>query len=86
MRKKIKFTKLLSYWFTIALSLSLINGLWIKIPIIQNLILASIGIILLVYPVMPYNLQEQYGEKKGKLIIRLIATIEIIVALFLCKF
>ncbi len=53
MGKKVKFEQLLSNWFIAALLLLLINGFWIRIPIIQNIILASIGIILLLYPAMP---------------------------------
>lgn len=86
MENKVSFAKLLSYWFFAAVFLFLINANWIRAPLLQKLIPASLGIILLVYPAMPDSMYEQYGSRKGRLIIRAIAAFEIIATLLFFKF
>lgn len=80
MKRKITFWKLLGNWFWIALVLLVINGFFIKISIIHNLILASLGMILLIYPVWPEELERKYSEKKCKLFMRAIAVCAILFA------
>lgn len=86
MENKVSFAKLLSYWFFVAVILFLINENWIKAPVLQKLIPASLGIILLIYPAMPDSMYGHYGEKKGRLFIRMIAAFEVIATLLFCKF
>lgn len=86
MDKKVNFAQLLSYWFFAAVILFLINENWIKAPLLQKLIPSSLGIILLIYPAMPDSMYEYYGEKKGRLFIRMIAAFEVIATLLFCKF
>ncbi len=49
-RRKITFVELLVTWFCIALLLVVINGFFIKIPILHNIIVSTLGIILLSIP------------------------------------
>ena len=77
-RRKITFIELLVSWFYVALLLTLINGFFIKIPILHNVIMSTLGIALLIYPVYPIGLTAKFSEKKCKLFIRILAVIEII--------
>lgn len=80
MKKKITFWGLLGNWFVVTLILGLINMFLIKSSILHNLILASLGIILLIYPVYPQNLENKWTPKKCRLFIRILAVIEIILS------
>lgn len=84
--KKIKFSKLLRNWCIIAFLLLLLNMIFIKNYILHSIILASLGVILLVYPVYPDSLKEKYDEKKCKLLIRIVAVIEIALAFLVRTF
>ena len=79
-RRKITFIELLVSWFCVALMLTLINGFFIKIPILHNIIVSTLGIILLIYPVYPIGLTAKFSDKKCKLFIRVLAVIEIILS------
>ena len=79
-RRKITFVELLVSWFCVALLLTLINGFFIKIPILHNVIMSTLGIALLIYPVYPVGLTAKFSEKKCKLFIRVLAAIEIILS------
>ena len=79
-RRKITFVELLVSWFCVALLLTLINGFFIKIPILHNVIMSTLGIALLIYPVYPIGLTAKFSEKKCKLFIRVLAVIEIILS------
>ena len=80
MKKKITFLGLLVNWFVVTLILGLINMFLIKSSILNNLILASLGIILLIYPVYPQNLENKWTPKKCRLFIRILALIQIILS------
>lgn len=79
-RRKITFAELFLSWFCIALLLVVINGFFIKIPILHNIIVSTLGIILLIYPVYPIGLTAMLTEKKCRLFIRVLAVIEIILS------
>ena len=79
-RRKITFWELLGSWICIAVILVAINGFFIEIPILNNIIASTLGIILLVYPVYPMGLTAKLSEKKCKLFIRVLALIEIIIS------
>ncbi len=79
-RRRITFAELLVSWFCGALLLTLINGFFIKIPILHNVIMSTLGIVLLIYPVYPIGLTAKFSEKKCRLFIRIIAVIEIILS------
>ena len=72
-RRKITFIELLVSWFCVALLLTLINGFFIKIPILHNVIMSTLGIALLIYPVYPVGLTAKFSDKKCKLFIRVLA-------------
>ena len=80
MKKKITFWGLLGNWFVVTLILGLINMFLVKSSILHNLILVSLGIILLIYPVNPQNLENKWSAKKCRLFTRILAVIEIILA------
>lgn len=80
MKKKITFWGLLGNWFVVTLILGLINMFLVKSSILHNLILVSLGIILLIYPVYPQNLENKWSAKKCRLFTRILAVIEIILA------
>ena len=79
-RRKVTFVELLVTWFCIALLLVVINGFFIKIPILHNVIMSTLGIALLIYPVYPVGLTAKFSDKKCKLFIRVLAVIEIILS------
>ena len=79
-RREITFVELLVSWFCVALLLTLINGFFIKIPILHNVIMSTLGIALLIYPVYPVGLTAKFSDKKCKLFIRVLAVIEIILS------
>ena len=79
-RRKITFIELLVSWFCVALLLTLINGFFIKIPILHNVIMSTLGIALLIYPVYPIGLTAKFSEKKCKFFIRILTVIEIILS------
>ena len=79
-RRKVTFVELLVTWFCIALLLVVINGFFIKISILHNIIVSTLGIILLIYPVYPIGLTAKFSDKKCKLFIRVLAVIEIILS------
>ena len=79
-RRKITFVELLVSWFCVALLLTLINGFFIKIPILHNVIMSTLGIAMLIHPVYPVGLTAKFSEKKCKLFIRVLAVIEIILS------
>lgn len=78
--KKISFFKLLSVWFGIAVVLLLANSFSLKNSVVHSIILASLGFVLLIYPVYPDTLGDKYDNKKCRLIVRTIAVIEIILS------
>lgn len=80
--KKLSFFKLLSVWFGVAVVLLLANGFLLKNSILHSIILASLGLILLIYPIYPASLENRYDSKKCRLIIRVVAVIEIIMSFF----
>ena len=80
MKKKITFWGLLGNWFVVTLILGLINMFLVKSAILHNLILASLGIILLIYPIYPQNLESKWTPKKCRLFIRILAVIEILLS------
>ena len=80
MKNKITFWGLLGNWFVVTLILGLINMFLVKSSLLHNLILASLGIILLIHPVYPQNLKNKWSAKKCRIFIRILAVIEIILA------
>ncbi len=80
MKNKITFWKLLGYWFILALILGSLNMFFVESSILHNLILASLGIILLFFPIYPQNLENKWTAKKCRLFIRILAVIEIILS------
>jgi len=80
MKKKITFWGLLGNWFVVTLILGLINMFLVKSSLLHNLILASLGIILLIHPVYPQNLENKWSAKKCRIFIRILAVIEIILS------
>ncbi len=76
-KRKITFWELFGVWFCVALTLGVINGFFIKIPILHNLILSSLGVILLIFPIYPVNMLAKWTEKQCRIFIRILAVIEI---------
>ncbi len=79
-REKIGFWGLLSLWLCFAILFGGINVLLLKISLLYNVTLASLGIILLIYPVYPIELTAKFTEKKCRLFIRILACIEILLS------
>jgi len=80
MKKKIDFWTFLINWCFSAFVLGLINTFFIKISLLHNLIMASLGLILLIYPIYPKQMEVKYTEKKCRIFIRIVAVIEILLA------
>lgn len=79
--RKLSFERFLSIWCVTALILFLLNGFLLKNSVVHSIILSSLGFILLAYPIYPVSLENNYDAKKCRLIVRIIAIIEI-----LCSF
>lgn len=82
--KRLTFSKVCMIWFFLALTLNLANSFTIRSPFLYSLIMASLGIFLLIYPLYPNRLEWKYDKAKCRNIIRSIAVIEIIFS-FLTK-
>lgn len=79
-KRKITFWELFGIWICVAVPLGLLNSFFVKISILHNIILATLGIVLLIYPVYPTNLTLKWKEKQCRLFIRILAVIEIILS------
>ncbi len=77
---KISFGNLIVFWVCIAIPLGLLNVFFFKVPILHNIILSTLGIVLLIYPVYPMQLTAKFTEKQCKLFIRVLAVIEILLS------
>ncbi len=80
-KQRISFWHFLLIWFCIAVLLGLINGFFIKLPFLHNIILSTLGIILLIYPIYPLELTAKFTEKQCRIFIRILAGIEILLSL-----
>ena len=80
MKRKMTFWSLLNNWFIIVLLIGLINMLIIESSLLHNVIMASLGVILLISPVWPKELEQKYSEEKCKLFIRIVAVLEIMIS------
>lgn len=78
--KKLNFSKVLSIWFCVAFILNLVNGYLIKSSFLYSLIIASLGMLLLIYPVYPEGLELRYSKSKCKKIVRVIAVLQIVLS------
>lgn len=78
MKRKMTFWGLLGNWFIVVLVLGLINMFLIKSPLLHNLMMASLGVILLISPVWPKEMEQKYSEEKCRLFIRIVAVLEIL--------
>ncbi len=79
-KRNITFWELWITWICFAIPLTVINGFWIKIPILHNVIMSTLGIILLFYPVYPIALTTKFTEKQCRIFIRVLAVIEILLS------
>jgi len=84
MKKKISFRTFFILWFLGAMVLMLLNGYTLQSSLLQSLIIASLGIILLIHPMWPESMEEYLDEPNCKKMIRMLSAIEIVVA-FLIK-
>lgn len=80
MKQRMTFWNLLGKWFIVVLVLGSINMFMIESSLLHNILLASLGVILLLYPVWPEELEQKYSEEKCKLFIRIIAVLEIVIS------
>ena len=80
MKNKITFWKLLSNWFWIALILGSVNMFLLKSSVVHNLIFASLGVILLIFPIYPAQMEKKYTKKQCRAFIRIVAVVEIILS------
>lgn len=80
MKNKISFWNLLCIWFVCSLAMGLVNSFFIKLPILHNIILSTLGLVLLIYPVYPIGLPAAWSDKQCKLFIRILAVIEIVLS------
>lgn len=76
--KKISFFRFLFLWCCAALSLLLLNGFILKSSVAHSIILSSLGFILLAFPIYPVSLERRYSAPKCRMIVRIIAVVEII--------
>lgn len=83
--RKLSFWNLLLTWFFVTMILTALNGWLLKSSLVQNLIQASLGVYLLLWPTWPDRLGWWYSEKTCSRIIRITAVVIIVLA-FLTKF
>ncbi|MCM1135145.1 MAG: hypothetical protein NC400_06160 [Clostridium sp.] len=80
--KKLSFGKILSGWFVAAVILFLVNSLTLKSSIAHSFILSLLGITLFIYPAYPDLLENKYDKEKCKIIMRVIAAVQVILSFF----
>ncbi len=80
MAGKLTFGKLLNRWLVAAFAACLINILWLKIPLLHNILLASLGALLLIFPVYPPGLEARYSARQCRAIVRIVAAAEILLS------
>ncbi len=78
--KKITFNKILSTWFISTIILCLFNSFTFQSSLFHNVVFASLGISLLVYPAYPAMLGNKYTPQKCRIIIRIIAVFQIVLS------
>lgn len=78
--KQLSFYAILKHWFCAAIPLMLLNSFLIKSSLLENLIQASLGVVLLIHPVYPEALGYRYSVKTCRRIIRGIAVFEILLS------
>lgn len=78
--KKITFNKILSTWFISAIILCLLNSFTLQSSLFHNIVFGSLGLSLLVFPVYPVILERKYTPQKCRIIIRIIAVLQIILS------
>lgn len=78
--KKITFNKLLPIWFFSTIVLCTLNNFILQSALFHNVVFASLGIVLLIFPVYPESLEREYTPEKCRKIIRIIAIFEILLS------
>lgn len=82
--RNMTFSKVVMTFLFFTVILNLLNGFTVKSPFLYSLILASLGIFLLLKPVYPESLEQNYDAATCKKIIRAAAIVEILIS-FLIK-
>lgn len=77
MKYKLQFHHLFGGWIILAIILFAINEVFINSSIFSILIKASLGIILLIYPIYPNRFECYWKKNTCRIIIRLLAILEI---------
>lgn len=78
--KNITFGRVLSIWFFCAVILTILNSLTLRSSMVHSIIFALLGCALLIYPVYPIALENNYSKERCIVIIRGIAMAEIVLS------
>jgi len=80
--KKRSFWELLVFWCVAYLIVYLINGAFLQSTLLQLAARASLGVILILHPVYPWQLGLKWKEDKCRLFIRVLGAVQIISCFF----
>ena len=74
------FWRLTAGWFVFALLFGIANEFTLRLPLLDDMVQALYGILLLLFPIWPEPLGWRYEEAHCRRIIRIIAVCEIVLS------
>lgn len=78
--KKPTFLGVLINWFCICVVAAIINAYTLQSWLLYSICSAGLGVYLLIFPVWPKNLGLYWSEKKCRIFIRILATVQIVLS------
>lgn len=75
------FWKLLAAWFFVALAMLMLNSFTLQSAAVHSLTLATLGVVLLIWPMYPPKMEEFATPKQCALLMRIFAVVEIVASL-----
>lgn len=78
-REKLTFWNIFWFWIAAILVVSVLNAAVIHDPwLLSSLVRSGLGVTLLLCPRYPLSFALRWGEKKSRMIIRIVAVLEIL--------
>lgn len=79
--KNTGFWKLLAAWFFAALAMLMLNSYTLQSALVHSLTLATLGAILLIWPMYPPEMEKFASPKQCALLMRVFGAVEIVASL-----
>lgn len=86
MDNRISFLRVFFIWFVVTLGQLFINGATIRSSLLASFFFASLGIFLVLVPAYPNAFASLWGEKRAKLVIRLLGAAEAVISFYISIF